>query len=558
MTQTIFNEIKVKSINYDGSIVVSGLATTSRLDRQDEQMIVTPKALQDALPAFEANGSPMKVNHGQDERFNDKIVGKVNSLMYLDEDKFDLNNAVQNKTQVQAIATIFDPEAVKLVLEGSLGSFSIGLKIKYTTDSNGEKIPSVYYIPGTKYEILTAVDILELTICETPANPDCSFEIIQDTDIETLLGETIEAYGQKAKVLEVAQKNGEEYYKVDFVDAKLKSVFIKKNNITMDTKNKAVSQELLTMLNQVVATSYAITIQAHGYHWNVQGEDFKEFHSFFGDIYTEQREHTDGYAEHIRALNELAPQGVATLAENSLVKESEVETSVQGARAKLATSYETFSKLLTETASKAESEGELPLQNFLLDKIDGYAKLLWQLKASEEIKTKSEPKSNPIPPVNNQTTMEEELKTVVENEETQVNDTAVVETPAEELNPISTEETKEKAVNPDSQAVTGDEEVGEDADDEEAEGEVEKSDSYKMDKLCKDMEELKSLISNFVGTQKGMGEKEDISKALSEEEQVDPISINADKAETDKEEAKTKEKSFELLGEPIKLGFTDF
>lgn len=512
MAETIFNDIKIKSINYDGSVVVSGLATTSRLDRQDEQMIITPQALKEALPTFESNGSPMKVNHGADERFGNKIVGKVSSLMYLDEDKFDLSNAVQNKTQVQAIATIFDPEAVKLVLEGYLGSFSIGLKIRYTTDSNGDQIPCIYYIPGTKYEILTKIEILELTVCETPANPDCEFKIVQDMDIEAMLGEKIEAYGQKAKILEVAQKNGETYFKVDFVNTKLKSVFIKKdNNITMENKN--ISQELLDLLKQVVATSYAITVQAHGYHWNIQGEDFNEFHSFFGDIYTDQLEHTDGYAEHIRALGEFAPQGIEFLSEKSLVKESLVQTDVQSARAGLLASYETFSNLLTEVAQKAESENQLPLQNFLLDKIDGYAKLLWQLKASEETKTKSDIESNPIPQVNNQTTMEEELKPIVENEETQVSDTTVVETPAEEL--TSTDEIKEKAVNPDSQADDSDEEVGEEADDEVSEDEIEKSNSYKMDKLCKDMEELKSLVSSFVATQKGMGEMEDISKAKS-------------------------------------------
>jgi len=45
----------------------------------------------------------------------------------------------------------------------------------------------------------------------------------------------------------------------------------------------------------------ALTVQ--GYHWNVEGVDFNQYHSFFGEIYVEYFDQVDRLAEYIRIVS---------------------------------------------------------------------------------------------------------------------------------------------------------------------------------------------------------------------------------------------------------------
>jgi len=45
----------------------------------------------------------------------------------------------------------------------------------------------------------------------------------------------------------------------------------------------------------------ALTVQ--GYHWNVTGIDFNQYHSFFGEIYVEYFDQVDRLAEYIRIVS---------------------------------------------------------------------------------------------------------------------------------------------------------------------------------------------------------------------------------------------------------------
>ena len=62
--------------------------------------------------------------------------------------------------------------------------------------------------------------------------------------------------------------------------------------------------ELNTSLKIVMANTYAMYFKAHGFHWNVEGKDFSQFHDFFSGIYQELFAAVDTIAEEIRALDE--------------------------------------------------------------------------------------------------------------------------------------------------------------------------------------------------------------------------------------------------------------
>jgi len=63
----------------------------------------------------------------------------------------------------------------------------------------------------------------------------------------------------------------------------------------------------LKVLKSMVVKMYA---QTHGYHWNVEGSNFPQYHKFFLKIYEDVYESIDPIAENIRKLGAKAPFGL--------------------------------------------------------------------------------------------------------------------------------------------------------------------------------------------------------------------------------------------------------
>ena len=60
---------------------------------------------------------------------------------------------------------------------------------------------------------------------------------------------------------------------------------------------------LAETLKTLLATSYALSIKAQHFHWNVEGPDFPQYHEFFGNYYEEVYGSIDKLAEIIRQLD---------------------------------------------------------------------------------------------------------------------------------------------------------------------------------------------------------------------------------------------------------------
>ena len=69
---------------------------------------------------------------------------------------------------------------------------------------------------------------------------------------------------------------------------------------------EGLAQTLAMFLGTTVVSQY----MAHGYHWNVKGPEFTQFHDFFGEIYEDWSGEEDRIAEYIRALGFDAPHGL--------------------------------------------------------------------------------------------------------------------------------------------------------------------------------------------------------------------------------------------------------
>jgi starvation-inducible DNA-binding protein len=143
--------------------------------------------------------------------------------------------------------------------------------------------------------------------------------------------------------------------------------------------------ELKTSLKIVLANTYAMYFKAHGFHWNVEGKDFSQFHSFFSGIYEELFGAVDTIAEEIRALDDYAPYNMSELSSMTTVKESNIYgVDVSGMLADLIDANGSVIEALNSAHQLAEAENNRGLVNLLEERLDVHAKHGWMIRASSK------------------------------------------------------------------------------------------------------------------------------------------------------------------------------
>ena len=150
-----------------------------------------------------------------------------------------------------------------------------------------------------------------------------------------------------------------------------------------DFKNKEKSEELIDSLKDLLASGYVLYHTAHGFHWNMKGEDFYEYHKLFLKIYEDIYESLDPIAENIVKLGSRAPFAMGELSGRSKIKE--VGQVPEEMRA-LVESFKEMNSQFIDSVKKtfiiANNSNEQGIANFIAERIDQHQKWDWFLKAS--------------------------------------------------------------------------------------------------------------------------------------------------------------------------------
>lgn len=141
-------------------------------------------------------------------------------------------------------------------------------------------------------------------------------------------------------------------------------------------------EELVEKMKVVLANTFVMYMKTHGYHWNVIGSDFPQYHEFFGDIYGELWAAVDDIAEQIRQLDAFAPGTIARMAELSQVSDDEKIPTAPNMVTNLITANEIVLTSLKEAYKIADNGGVDGLANFLQDRMMAHTKHGWMLKAT--------------------------------------------------------------------------------------------------------------------------------------------------------------------------------
>jgi starvation-inducible DNA-binding protein len=144
----------------------------------------------------------------------------------------------------------------------------------------------------------------------------------------------------------------------------------------------ATSQELINVLKELQSMAMKIYAQSHGYHWNIEGRDFKQDHAFLLEIYEDVFDSIDAYAENLRKIKAKVPFGLEQLQQNSalMVNDSLDLTAEQMFNELSKTNLQIIDKLKDgfDIATEVRENG---IANFFADRQDKHSFWQWQISS---------------------------------------------------------------------------------------------------------------------------------------------------------------------------------
>ncbi|MEH0791133.1 DNA starvation/stationary phase protection protein [Vibrio parahaemolyticus] len=152
----------------------------------------------------------------------------------------------------------------------------------------------------------------------------------------------------------------------------------KLNSIGLD---KAKSEKLAEMLNELLSDYQVFYMNTRGYHWNVKGSDFFEMHAKYEEIYTALLTQIDEIAERVLTLGHTPLHSYSQYL-LSPIKEHLNATSSKECTEGLLSGFKLIierERSILELASDAGDEGTSALMS---DYIREQEKLIWMLNAS--------------------------------------------------------------------------------------------------------------------------------------------------------------------------------
>jgi starvation-inducible DNA-binding protein len=138
---------------------------------------------------------------------------------------------------------------------------------------------------------------------------------------------------------------------------------------------------LVDSLAECLSNSVVLKFKGHGYHWNVIGPDFQEFHDFFGDFYEDVDSGVDSLAEFIRYRGVQAPYKLSQFMALSSISESEVGSDAMGMLEDLLFDNKRMIACLMSTFEAAMAANDQGVANFISERLDAHAKWNWKISA---------------------------------------------------------------------------------------------------------------------------------------------------------------------------------
>lgn len=139
--------------------------------------------------------------------------------------------------------------------------------------------------------------------------------------------------------------------------------------------------EIANGLAHLLADSYTLYLQAHNFHWNVTGPQFRELHLMFEEHYTELATAVDDIAERIRTLGEVAPGSYKAFSKLSSFSEVEGVPEAKEMLKILVRSHEQVIKTSRSVLILAQDGNDESTASLVSDRMREHEKTAWMLRS---------------------------------------------------------------------------------------------------------------------------------------------------------------------------------
>jgi len=143
----------------------------------------------------------------------------------------------------------------------------------------------------------------------------------------------------------------------------------------------ANSNDVAVALQKVLDHTIVFYYAAHRAHWNVEGEDFTEYHELFSNIYEDAIDSVDGIAENMRRLQAF-PKTLTESVMNASFKDDMTTSDSEELAGGLLDKILILNGAILAAFGVATSANEQGIANFLAERDDLTKKWAWQLRSS--------------------------------------------------------------------------------------------------------------------------------------------------------------------------------
>ena len=134
-------------------------------------------------------------------------------------------------------------------------------------------------------------------------------------------------------------------------------------------------------LKVLLASVNSLSIKVQYFHWNVEGDNFPQYHDFFGNLYEEVYSSVDKIAEYIRTLDTFAPGSLSRYAELTIIEDQLKVPRPNLMFAELLSDNGKMIDLLNICFKSAEEENKQGISNFIAERLDAHEKHSWMLRS---------------------------------------------------------------------------------------------------------------------------------------------------------------------------------
>lgn len=141
--------------------------------------------------------------------------------------------------------------------------------------------------------------------------------------------------------------------------------------------------QLIGLLRQYLANSVVLASTAHGFHWNVEGPLFEEYHELFGSYYEDIDGTVDTIAEWMRAFDVQAPYTLQQFIDAQNIGETLTSTNSPIVMTRMLLMLnDKFVNDLKVMFNSATEMGEQGLADFFAARLTAHQKWGWMFRSS--------------------------------------------------------------------------------------------------------------------------------------------------------------------------------